>query len=147
MLLAVRGYIHCFVEFPQSTDFPFNTFLYLEINIKSKQWNKLVAASKIHVAIQSKSSKRFSRVYTSLNFGCFKYNEVVLELSLQCTFNPFQDKSFRGCCQSKSPSLPKFYGTYSTVMEFDMVPPYLKKIQKILKTHPLSSADTSTFLR
>ena len=42
---------------------------------------------------------------------------------------------------------PKICQTYPTMMNFDTVIPYLKKIQKIYEhvTHPLSSADISIF--
>ena len=43
--------------------------------------------------------------------------------------------------------LPKICQTYPTMMNFDTVIPYLKKIQKYTNhvTHPLSSADISIF--
>ena len=66
--------------------------------------------------------------------------------------NPLQDGHFWGCSRmgeggKKHPSLPKICHTYPTMMKLSTVIPYLKKIQKIYKSHEtsLSSANISIF--
>ena len=65
----------------------------------------------------------------------------LLYFSRFCPYvNPIQDGLFRGCSRmglggTKRPPLPKIFHTYPTMMKVGAVIPYLKKIQKICKSH------------
>ena len=54
-------------------------------------------------------------------------------------FNPIQDGHFCGCSQmgvrGKKVPLPKICHTYPTMMKLGTVISYIKKIQKIYKSH------------
>ena len=87
----------------------------------------------------------FKQQFCYFNFTGYLVTLTIFRMGIFCLLT---DGGGRGGGQKTSgPSHPKICHRYSTMIKLDTVIPYLKRFKKCMNhvTHPLSSADITTF--